>query len=190
MSDSTLTKNALASSLKALMVTLPLAKVTVQQIVDHCGLNRQTFYYHFPDKYHLVNWIYDGEALALIEDYKSYGTWTEGILRVCTTLHRDRAFYVNALNDPGPNAFDDYFFRATQALIKGVVDEVAIDLKAPEDYRVFLADFYAYAFVGATVRWIKDGMQEPPATFAGRIQAIVAGALRPALEKALAAGVH
>lgn len=183
MSEAALTKKALAQSLKALMAVQPLARVTVQEIVAHCGLNRQTFYYHFPDKYHLVNWIYDQEALAIIEDCRSYRTWTEGILRVFTTLHRDRAFYVNALNDPGPNTFDDYLFRATQSLIKAVVDEVASDLKVSEGDRSFLADFYAFAFVGVAVRWIKDGMAEAPSSLARKIQTIVDGALRPALAK-------
>jgi len=132
-----LTKKALAASLKALMLSVPLAKVTVATIVDHCGLNRQTFYYHFPDKYHLVNWIYDQEALALIDDCRSYRTWTEGILRVFTTLHQDRAFYVNALNDPGPNAFDDYLFRSTQGFVKAVVDEVVAVVRASEAVKTF-----------------------------------------------------
>jgi probable dihydroxyacetone kinase regulator len=185
VSESTLTKKALAASLKSLTLSVPLAKVTVAMIVDHCGLNRQTFYYHFPDKYHLVNWIYDQEALALIDDCRSYRTWTEGILRVFSTLHRDRHFYVNALNDPGPNAFDDYLFRATQGLIKAVVDEVAADLRTSELDRAFLADFYAFAFVGVAVRWIKEGMEEAPATLARKIQSIVDGALKTALVKGI-----
>ena len=43
--------------MKELMKRKSLEKITVSDIVQNCGLNRQTFYYHFQDKYDLVNWI-------------------------------------------------------------------------------------------------------------------------------------
>ena len=58
MSESKITEKALALALKQLMKTAPLSKISIQNIMDNCGLNRQTFYYHFKDKFDLVNWIY------------------------------------------------------------------------------------------------------------------------------------
>ena len=58
MSESRITKKALALSIKKLMETIPLAKLSIHEIVDDCGINRQTFYYHFKDKFDLVNWLY------------------------------------------------------------------------------------------------------------------------------------
>lgn len=46
---SQITKKALAKSLKSLMNTTPLAKITVNDIVKQCEVNRRTFYYHFQD---------------------------------------------------------------------------------------------------------------------------------------------
>ncbi len=57
MSDSIITKKAIAVSLKDLMKKKSLAKITVSDIVKNCNLNRQTFYYHFKDKYDLLHWI-------------------------------------------------------------------------------------------------------------------------------------
>ena len=61
MPDSLITKKALASSLKELMETQPLTKISVGDICEKCGMNRKSFYYHFCDKYELVNWIFDTE---------------------------------------------------------------------------------------------------------------------------------
>ena len=44
---STITKRALEASLKKLVKTKPLNKITVSDITDDCGINRMTFYYHF-----------------------------------------------------------------------------------------------------------------------------------------------
>jgi len=54
MSDSNITKLALANSLKGLMVKEAFSNISVKDIVDDCGLTRQAFYYHFKDKYDLL----------------------------------------------------------------------------------------------------------------------------------------
>lgn len=43
---SEITKKALVSSLIALCDEKKLNKITVQDIVNKCGVNRNTFYYH------------------------------------------------------------------------------------------------------------------------------------------------
>ena len=59
---SLLTEKALAASLKKLLEKKTLDKITVKDITDDCGVNRQTFYYHFHDVYDLVEWIFTEEA--------------------------------------------------------------------------------------------------------------------------------
>ena len=62
-----ITKRVLADSIRKLMEQRPLAKISVGDIVEECGLNRNSFYYHFKDKYDLVNWIfYTDVILSLI----------------------------------------------------------------------------------------------------------------------------
>ena len=45
------TKQALSEALKAMMKKKPLNKITVRELVEDCGVNRKTFYYHFEDIY-------------------------------------------------------------------------------------------------------------------------------------------
>ena len=60
------TKQQLANALKSLMQTKPLEKITIKDIVIFCGVNRQTFYYHFKDINDLLGWIYKTEAVGSI----------------------------------------------------------------------------------------------------------------------------
>lgn len=41
------TKRAIAASLKKLLETTPLSKITIADIAEDCGISRMTFYYHF-----------------------------------------------------------------------------------------------------------------------------------------------
>ena len=75
MSDSMITKKALAEGFKELVKKKNFESITVLDITEKCGLNRQTFYYHFHDKYELVNWIYYNEALRVLANDLSFNTW-------------------------------------------------------------------------------------------------------------------
>lgn len=48
------TKKAIAASLKKLLTKKPLSKITINDIVEDCGITRQTFDYHFADIYDLI----------------------------------------------------------------------------------------------------------------------------------------
>ena len=48
-SVSEITKRQLCDSLKALMGQKPLEKITIREVTEGCGLQRQAFDYHFED---------------------------------------------------------------------------------------------------------------------------------------------
>lgn len=51
MADSNITRNAMAAAMKALMKEKKLSKISISDICGACGMNRNSFYYHFKDKY-------------------------------------------------------------------------------------------------------------------------------------------
>ena len=60
----------LANAMKECMRTAPVEKITVKEIVETCGLTRQTFYRNFQDKYDLINWYFDK---ILLESFEHMG---------------------------------------------------------------------------------------------------------------------
>ncbi|HBY72506.1 MAG TPA: TetR family transcriptional regulator, partial [Lachnospiraceae bacterium] len=49
----------------------PLNRITVKDIVEDCGINRNSFYYHFEDMSSLVEEIMMEEADKIIDKYGS-----------------------------------------------------------------------------------------------------------------------
>lgn len=43
---SNITKRAMAQSLKKMLLVKDIDKITITDITNDCGINRQTFYYH------------------------------------------------------------------------------------------------------------------------------------------------
>ena len=89
MADSNITKRALSQALKELIKTRPIEKISVGNICDACGLNRKSFYYHFQDKYDLINWIYCTEFL---DTALSAQSWT-AFLFIPVQTHQISAYH-------------------------------------------------------------------------------------------------
>ncbi|MBU3092116.1 dihydroxyacetone kinase transcriptional activator DhaS [Clostridium sp. CF011] len=183
MSESIITEKALALSLKQLMKTVPLSKISIQNIADNCRLNRQTFYYHFKDKFDLVNWIYYTEVTECIANCNRYENWTDGMYRTLCYLMNNNSFYINALNTPGQNAFNGYFFDFSCELIMGIVNDVSLGMNVPDMDKKFIADFYTHAFVGIIVQWIKTGMKDSPQIMVEKMRNVVEGSMLGALSR-------
>ena len=58
------TKEIIARTFTELLEEKSMAKITVKDIVERCGVNRNTFYYHFRDKYDIMHWIFEQQVAA------------------------------------------------------------------------------------------------------------------------------
>ena len=75
---SELTKRAIQESFKKLLSNQPLDKITVKNITDDCGVNRNTFYYHYSDIYQLLEEIFLTEAQKSVERWRSVSRGRKG----------------------------------------------------------------------------------------------------------------
>ena len=177
------TKKALAASLKKLLADKSLDKITVTDIAEDCGVNRQTFYYHFQDIYDLVEWIYTSEATAAIGEKRTYDTWQEGFLHTFQYLLDNRAFVTRTYHSISREHLERYLYTETYRLLIGVVEEKAAGMSLREEDRAFIAHFYKYGFVGLVLDWIGGGMKEKPQSIIDRLDLVIRGSIPQALER-------
>lgn len=151
MADSNITKRALALAMKELMKTTPFSKISVGDICEKCEMNRKSFYYHFKDKYDLINWIYSTEFISNIQD-KIYDSEWDFIEDICTYFYDNRDFYKKALLIEGQNSFFEYFRDVLKAIVNEYLRSLFMECKDSEFYTTFLTD----AFITSIVRWLTD----------------------------------
>ncbi len=176
MSDSNITKQALANSFKNLMAKKPFCKISVRDIVTDCGLTRQAFYYHFKDKYDLMNWIYLTDSARFMIFYNNREHWTEGLMELFHYIRENKTFYMNALNTTGQNSFQEYLYDSIRDLLVSVIRNIE-GTEYEEEKCKFVAEFIAAAFVGLTVRWANNGMKEDPVEYIRKTRILFDGNL-------------
>jgi probable dihydroxyacetone kinase regulator len=177
-----ITKRALSQSLKKLLGVKPLDKITVTDIVEDCGVNRQTFYYHFQDMADLVEWTCLEDADKALQDRKTYATWQEGFLSIFNLMKEDQTFIMNIYHSVSLDQLELYLYKLVYPLLLGVVNEQAKGMSVREEDKAFIADFYKYAFVGLVLDWIKRGMVDDPQKIIDHLSILIKGTIPQALD--------
>ena len=170
MSNSNITKKAIANSFKEQMENRPFNKISVTDITDGCGLNRQSFYYHFQDKYDLINWIFETEILIPVANDFSMDKWQEKLLEILNMLEKNHKFYTNAIKYANTE-FRAYILEVVTEYYKAIVKDMqrSSNKTIAEEDELFISSFFAYGTAGVFGDWIMGGMKEKPEKLTNRL---------------------
>lgn len=163
VSNSSITKQALANAFKELMLEKSFYKITINDICLKCHLNRKSFYYHFKDKYELLNWIFYSEFFSTYKD--SEKDIEKFFLELCTYLYNNRYFYRQALVIEDYNNFKNCLQKNICTLVKNGLRRYFSNNEINEFDVIFMAD----GFVCSIERWLMDSECISPEKFVNRI---------------------
>ena len=111
----------LANAMKECMRTAPVEKITVKEIVETCGLTRQTFYRNFQDKYDLINWYFDKILLESFEHMGEGRTVYESLVNKFEYIQMEQLFFRAAFKNDQQNCLRDHDFELIQEFYDGAV---------------------------------------------------------------------
>lgn len=163
-----MTKRVLAQTMKDLMSREPFSKISVGDICTACGMSRKSFYYHFQDKYDLVNWVFRTEFLQAIR-LEGYSNGWALLADMCTYFYNEQGFYRCALQITGQNSFREYFIETVTPL----VSLFAKDVFQGVDHADFYLNFISDGVLMSMIRWLTEGAQIPPEEFLHQIRGIL-----------------
>lgn len=161
MADSNITKEALAQAMKSLMMEKPFAKISIGDICGRCSMNRQSFYYHFRDKYDLVNWIFYTELIDKMSQHMPSNGW-DMLYTVCCYFYENRPFYVHALRVTGQNSFTEYFAQVLGAIVEPFFQDI---LQSDEKDMHFYITLFTDICKVSICRWLVDEPEIEPERF-------------------------
>ncbi|HBG55101.1 MAG TPA: hypothetical protein DDW99_02455 [Ruminococcaceae bacterium] len=163
------TKAKLADSLKDLMKKTPFRKITIQNVTDHCGLNRQTFYYHFKDMYDLLRWIYQNE---IFRDFGLDRNWKNTLLTTLKYAKKNKVFLRNTVRSLRKESIERFLYPFVFKWASRVFDEACSGLFIRQEDRNFLVKFFSHAFLDAILIWVGNGMPESESHLLQRVTMI------------------
>ena len=174
MANSELTKRVLADGIKKVMESKAFDKITVTDITDSCGVSRNTFYYHFQDKYELVNWIFYTEITPIARAAQGEKGWAAALTELFCYLRNNRAFYSNVLRFQGQNSFSSCLCDFYQSAMRKLIEKDTSGVLTLEEQQ-FAAKFYSNALIGTVMDWVSEDMRPDPEEAVATIEKLING---------------
>ena len=166
------TKQQLANSLKELMCHTPFKKITVQNVTSSCGLNRQTFYYHFKDMYELLSWIYSNDIFNEIVEEQDE-PWETAVMQIVQYAKSNRTFCRNTIRSIKKENMEEFLQPIVHNWIEKLAAVIAQNNYISKDDTKFIVDLFTTAFVNYGIQWVSRGMQEDEEYIIGKIKVLL-----------------
>lgn len=151
-------KRMIADSFKKIMQRKSFSKITVREIIDDCGINRKTFYYHFEDMYSLLKWTLEQEAIEIVRQYDLLVEHEEALRFVMDYIEKNDAILNNIYHSVGKGELKRFFYADFIGITRSIIDRVEKSerLTVSESYKAFVERFYTEALAGILQEWITD----------------------------------
>lgn len=131
-------------------------------IARECKISRNTFYYHFKDKYDLISWIFYTEITSILSDDISLGHWRDSLLSLCKYMQENRDFYLNVLEFQGQNSFSECLMDFYQGLVAHLLFHADSQPALSQEQIRMVSRFYAHGITGVLLDWAHNGMTADP----------------------------
>lgn len=153
------TKQAIKESFVKLLDQRPVNQITVKDIVEDCGVNRNSFYYHFSDIPSMVTEIFNERADAIIARYGTVDTMEECLRSAIEFVLAHKRAVLHLYRSASRDMVEDYLMRicrhAVERYAETAIGEVSI---SPEDREILIRFFQCECF-GQAIAWLNDGMR-------------------------------
>lgn len=154
-------KKSFAAALKTIMERKPLSKITINELVNECGVNRKTFYYHFSDIYDLLKWMLEKEAVEMVRHFDLAADTEEAISFAIDYVQANHHILSCAYDTVGREGMRRFFHSDFINIISAIIDRTAEreNIRADENFKRFLADFYTEALSGLIIDLFTDNFK-------------------------------
>ena len=177
------TENMLCLAFMELLRKYPFPKITIQKIAEQCGVNRQTFYYHFDDVYDLLEWVFEEDANKVLPSEVSFSHWREDVLLFFKYLYDNSTFALNIYNSQSRTYMLRYYKRRIQSCIRSFAVIVSEGQNIDRGDFEFVVEFYSNCVVGLISQWLDLGMKLPKEITPDRLMTVLEDSVENLLDR-------
>lgn len=154
------TRRAIMESFWQLLDERPLNKISVKDIVEACGINRNTFYYHFRDIPDLIEAIVKEEADLVVREHARVDSMEQCLSIAVNFILRNRRAALHMFNSGNRDIYERYLMQTCDEVVKNYLNTAFSDRRvSPQDWEI-IAKCYSWQCYGLFIDWLNDGLKE------------------------------
>lgn len=186
------TKNQMAEALKKLIKDRPFSKITVQDIVAACNINRNTFYYHFENNYDLLSFTYSREVQNIVDSFhNAKATIPQAMDFVLDYIDKNQPLCQCAYESLGEQQLKIIFEKDLLDFVRATIEFYGSQnkVKFSEDLKSFVGYSYSNLLSSQIIWYIRHSIDLDKEIFRQCLQTFFTASLKSVLEEAWKKGM-
>ena len=153
-----------------LLTEHPLNEISVKMIVENCGINRKSFYYHYRDIPALTEEIFRDKTDYLIEHYREIRSVEECLYIAANYMLKSKRYIRHICYGSSSNStFERYLLNICDYFVRFFVNAKAEETDISDSDRDIIAALYRGEIYGLLSAWLMNGMKEDILTDLARL---------------------
>lgn len=169
------TEKAIRQAFLGLLNERPLNKITVKDITDRCGINRNSFYYHYQDIPTLIQEILKGEIDRIIDEHPALTSFEDCAMVAAGFSLENRRAIMHIYNSVNRDMFEQYLWQVCEHTVNAYFCTAFPDAKLSKKDRHILLRYYQCELFGIILGWLQTGMKDDIKPFIARLCEIRTG---------------
>lgn len=148
------TKLKLALTLKNRMTKVPFNKISVTELIEECGCNRKTFYYHFQDTRELLHWYLEIVIEESLPEYfEDNDDYENALQTIIDYVKENERFVTNVYEAIGREGLKKMFKNRLSYISRKVIadEEQKQKIKLSKEHEDLMAIFFTEALGGVVI---------------------------------------
>ncbi len=154
------TKKAIKDTFIELLEDHPLSDITVKDLVEKCGINRNSFYYHYHDLPELIEEIVKEDAEEIIRKYPSVKSIVECYDAAIEFASQHRRAIMHIYKSVNREMFEGYLMEVCECLVRSYTNMVVSTESVNEGNIEIIVNYYKCVCFGLLIEWLNKGMKE------------------------------
>lgn len=154
------TKQAIRNSFIKLLNERPVSQITVKDIVEDCGINRNSFYYHYQDLPSMIQEIIFDEVDEIIKRHPTVDSMAEGFEVAISFAMENKRAALHLYHSSNRDIFEQYLWRVCEYVVETCINTVFSGYPLGEEDKRIIIRYYKWCCFGAIVDWLSGGMKD------------------------------
>jgi AcrR family transcriptional regulator len=152
------TRNAIREAFIKLLEERPFTEITVKDIAETCGINRNSFYYHYQDIPALLEEIAMEAADEFIQKYPTVNSMVECFDALIEFASQHKRAIMHIFRSVNREVFEHYLMVVSEHFVRVYVDTALEGRPIGEPDREAIIRYYKCVCFGLTIDWLGGGM--------------------------------
>lgn len=184
------TRKAIIESFLKLLNQRPLSQITVKDIVEDCGINRNSFYYHFSDQPSLVEEILKEEADQIIREHGKVSSLEDCLCLAIDFALKNKKAVLHIYSSASHGNYEQYLERVCQYAVAEYINTVAEGIPVKPQDKEIIIKYYKCELIGYITDWLDDKMQYDIHDQVKRLCELFEGSTKTAFERSAGVAIE